>query len=182
MSPVAAAVGGRTSFSTTHAPPPCCLLRFVVSNGRSSRNGSLEICVEAADRVPPALAANRGLSVPRGTTLILGPDRLALSDPDTPPEALSFALRQPPQHGKLLVAGSALSSGSTFTQRNIQEAEVAYQHDGGPSQIDSFGFTASDGTARGFLLDGRLQKEPVFFAIQVRALPPPAALVGLGPA
>lgn len=157
------------------APPPPThlnpfwLLRFVVSNGRTTRNGSVEISVEALDRILPSLSANRGLSVPQGTTIILGPDRLALSDPDTPPEALTFALSQPPQYGKLLVAGSALTSGSNFTQKNIQEGEVAYQHNGGPSQIDRFGFTASDSTARGFLVDGRLQTEPVFFTIQVAA-------------
>lgn len=121
----------------------------------------------AVDRILPSLSSNRGLLVPQGTTVILGPDRLALTDPDTPPEALSFALSQAPQYGKLLLAGSALTSGSNFTQKNIQELEVAYQHNGGSSQIDRFGFTASDGTARGFLLDGRLQTAPVFFAIQV---------------
>lgn len=126
--------------------------------------------MEAVDRILPSLSANRGLLVPQGTTVILGPDRLALSDPDTPPEALTFALSQPPQYGKLLLAGSALSSGSNFTQKNLQEVEVAYQHDGGASQIDRFGFTPSDGSARGFLLEGRLQTAPVFFTIQVAAL------------
>ncbi|CAF93696.1 unnamed protein product, partial [Tetraodon nigroviridis] len=144
--------------------------RFVVSNGQTSRNGSVEISVEAVDRILPSLSANRGLRVPQGTTVLLGPDRLALSDPDTPAEALTFALSQPPQYGKLLLAGSALTSGSSFTQKNIQEVEVAYQHDGGPSQIDRFGFTASDSTARGFLLDGRLQTEPVFFTVQIQPL------------
>lgn len=125
--------------------------------------------MEAVDRILPSLSNNRGLSVPQGTTVILGPDRLALSDPDTPPEALTFALSQSPQYGKLLLAGSALTSGCNFTQKNIQEMEVAYQHGGGPSQIDRFGFTASDGSARGYLLDGRLQTAPVFFTIQVAA-------------
>lgn len=126
------------------------------------------------DRILPSLSANRGLLVPQGTTVILGPDRLALSDPDTPPEALTFALVQPPQYGELLLAGAPLASGSTFTQKNIQGVEVAYRHDGGPSQIDRFGFSASDSTAQGFLLDGRLQTAPVFFTIQVpRPEPPP---------
>uniref|UniRef100_H3CI90 Fras1 related extracellular matrix 1a n=1 Tax=Tetraodon nigroviridis TaxID=99883 RepID=H3CI90_TETNG len=150
------------------SPREC--FQFVVSNGQTSRNGSVEISVEAVDRILPSLSANRGLRVPQGTTVLLGPDRLALSDPDTPAEALTFALSQPPQYGKLLLAGSALTSGSSFTQKNIQEVEVAYQHDGGPSQIDRFGFTASDSTARGFLLDGRLQTEPVFFTVQIQPL------------
>lgn len=145
------------------------LFRFVVSNGQMSRNGSVEISVEMVDRILPSLTANRGLVVPQGTTVILGPECLALSDPDTPPEALTFALTQPPQYGKLLLHGVALASGSNFTQRNIQGMEVRYRHDGGPSQIDRFGFTASDSSARGFLLDGRLQTAAVFFTIQVAA-------------
>ncbi|TWW63720.1 FRAS1-related extracellular matrix protein 1 [Takifugu flavidus] len=144
--------------------------QFVVSNGQMSRNGSFEISVEMVDRILPSLTANRGLSVPQGTTVILGPECLALSDPDTPPEALTFALIQPPQYGKLLLNGVALTSGSNFTQKNIQGMEVTYKHDGGPSQIDRFGFTASDSSARGFLLDGRLQTAAVFFTIQIQPL------------
>lgn len=132
-----------------------------------SRNGSFEISVEMVDRILPSLSVNRGLSVPQGTTVILGPECLALSDPDTPPEALTFALTQPPQHGRLQLNGVALTSGSNFTQKNIQGIEVTYKHDGGPSQIDRFGFTASDSSSRGFLLDGRLQTAAVFFTIQV---------------
>lgn len=123
--------------------------------------------MEGADCVLPTLSINRGLLVPRGTTVVLGPDLLALSDPDTPPKALTFALSQPPQYGQLLLAASALTSGSNFTQKNIQEAEVAYRHDGGPSKIDRFGFTASDGSARGFLLEGCLQTATIFFTVQV---------------
>lgn len=138
-----------------------------MSNGRSSRNGSFEIAVEMVDRVLPTLSFNKGLSVPQGSTVYLGPDCLALYDPDTPPSALTFSLEQPPKYGTLLLAGTTLTTGSNFTQRDIQEMEVSYKHDGGPSQIDRFAFTASDSTKRGFLLDGRLHTEPMFFTIQV---------------
>lgn len=144
-----------------------CFGRFVVNNGKTSRNGSFEIAVEMVDRVLPSLSSNKGLSVPQGSTMILGPDCLAMSDPDTPPSALTFVLLQPPQYGRLLLGSAALTAGSNFTQRNIQELEVTYKHDGGPSQIDRFAFTASDSTNRGFLLDGRLHTPPVFFTIQV---------------
>lgn len=140
-----------------------------MSNGKTSRNGSFEIAVEMVDRVLPSLSSNKGLSVPQGSSMILGPDCLAMSDPDTPPNALTFVLLQPPQYGRLLLGGTTLVAGSNFTQRNIQELEVTYKHDGGPSQIDRFAFTASDSTNRGFLLDGRLQTAPEFFTIQVGA-------------
>lgn len=138
-----------------------------MSNGKTSRNGSFEMTVEMVDRVLPSLSSNKGVTVPQGSSIILGSDCLALSDPDTPPTALIFTLSQPPQYGRLLLRGGRLTAGANFTYRDIQEMEVSYKHDGGPSQIDRFAFTASDSTFRGFHLDGRSQLEPVFFTIQV---------------
>ncbi|XP_018549331.2 LOW QUALITY PROTEIN: FRAS1-related extracellular matrix protein 1a [Lates calcarifer] len=144
--------------------------QFVVSNSKTSRNGSFEITVEMVDRILPSLSSNKGITVPQGSSIILGPDCLALSDPDTPPSALTFTLLQPPQYGRLLLAGTTLTAGSNFTYGHIQELEVSYKHDGGPSQIDRFAFTASDTTNRGFLLDGQLHLEPVYFTIQIKPL------------
>ncbi|KAJ0055746.1 hypothetical protein NL108_011334, partial [Boleophthalmus pectinirostris] len=144
--------------------------QFVVSNGKTNRNGSFEIFVEMVDRILPSLSNNKGLIVPRGSSMILGPDSLSMSDPDTPPSAVTFALVQPPQYGRLLLDSVTLSAGSNFTQKNIQDLELTYKHDGGPALIDRFAFTASDSTHRGFLLDGKLQTEPEFFTIQIRSL------------
>lgn len=152
---------------STNAKSLICFCRFVLSNGKTSRNGSFEIVVEMVDRILPSLSSNKGLSVPQGSSMILSPDCLAMSDPDTPPNALTFVIVQPPQYGRLLLGGTTLTAGSNFTQSNIQEYEVTYKHDGGPSQIDRFAFTASDSTNQGFLLDGRLHSAPVFFTIQV---------------
>ncbi|XP_037537486.1 FRAS1-related extracellular matrix protein 1a [Nematolebias whitei] len=144
--------------------------QFVISNGKTSRNGSFEVLVEMVDRVLPSLASNKGLTIPQGSTMILGPDCLSLSDPDTPPSALTFVLRQPPQYGSLCLTGTTLTAGSNFTQRDIKELKLTYKHNGGPSQIDRFTFTASDSSCRGFLLDEQLQTEPVVFTIQIKHL------------
>ncbi|KAM4612074.1 FRAS1-related extracellular matrix protein 1a [Polymixia lowei] len=149
---------------------PVETFQFVVSNGKASRNGTFEIAVETADRVLPSLSRNEGLTVPQGHAITLGPGRLTLSDPDTPAGGLLFLLLQPPQYGQLLLGGASLTTGSNFTQRNVQELEVTYKHGGGPSQIDRFAFTASDSTRRGFLLNGQLHTEPVFFTIQIKPL------------
>uniref|UniRef100_A0A8C1D6Q4 FRAS1-related extracellular matrix protein 1 n=1 Tax=Cyprinus carpio carpio TaxID=630221 RepID=A0A8C1D6Q4_CYPCA len=143
---------------------------FVVSNGISARNGTLEILVEMTDKVLPTLVRNSGLRVPQGSSMTLTPDALFLSDPDSPHTALSFSVLQPPQYGQLLLKGQPLLAGSNFSQQNIQDLCVAYKHSGGASQIDRFRFTASDSTERGFLLDGKAQTEPVFFTLQIEAL------------
>lgn len=108
--------------------------------------------------------------------MIIGHDSLAMTDPDTPLSALTFVLHQPPLYGRLLLNGSALTTGSNFTQRNINDLEVSYKHDGGQSQIDQFAFTASDSTSRGFLLGGQLHTKQDFFIIQVNCK---VSIVGL---
>ncbi|XP_067257479.1 FRAS1-related extracellular matrix protein 1a isoform X2 [Chanodichthys erythropterus] len=152
------------------ATSPKETLRFVVSNGISTRNGTLEILVELTDKVLPTLVHNTGLRVPQGSTITLTPDALFLSDPDSPHTALSYKVVHLPQYGQLLLKGQPLVAGSRFTQQNIQDLAVAYRHSGGASQIDRFRFTASDSTERGFLLDGKVQTEPVFFTLQIEAL------------
>ncbi|KAL0970327.1 hypothetical protein UPYG_G00240500 [Umbra pygmaea] len=152
-------------------------LHFVVSNGKTTRNGTLEIKVETTDRVLPSLMSNSGLRVPQGSTMAVTADALALSDPDTPPSDLVFIVAQPPQYGSLLHGGFPLAAGGNFTQRHLQEQEVTYRHSGGPSEIDRFTFTAFDTTNRGFLLEGRVQTEPVVFTIQIEPLDSTAPVV-----
>ncbi|KAL2079429.1 hypothetical protein ACEWY4_025173 [Coilia grayii] len=154
-------------------------IRFVVSNGQTSRNGTLEVWVEQVDRILPSLVRNAGVRVPQGATLTLTPAVLLLADPDTPPSLLAFALRQPPRYGQLLLWGVPLSSGDNFTQQHLQEMGVAYRHGGGGSQIDRFTFTASDPSHSGFLLDGKIQTEPAFFSIEIESLDRSAPVVVL---
>ncbi|XP_015200443.2 FRAS1-related extracellular matrix protein 1a isoform X2 [Lepisosteus oculatus] len=148
------------------ATSPREAFRFVVSNGLSTRNGTLEITVETADRVLPTLSRNTGLQVPAGSMIALTPEALSLSDPDTPPSHLYFLLARPPQYGQLYLQGVPMGQ-SNFTQLQLANMDLAYKHNGGPSQIDRFSFVASDGTNHGFLVDGKIHTEPVFFTIQV---------------
>ena len=125
--------------------------------------------MELTDRVLPSLLRNEGLIVPQGSSILLGPGALALSDPDTPPDSLVFVIHEPPQYGRLTLAGAAapLGPGANFTQRQLEELGLMYGHDGGPALIDRFTFTAADSSGRGFLVEGRLQAEPVAFIVQV---------------
>ncbi|KAK2860526.1 hypothetical protein Q7C36_004692 [Tachysurus vachellii] len=145
-------------------------VQFVISNGKSTRNGTLEILVDMTDRVLPTLVQKAGLQVPQGSTITITTDNLHLSDPDTPPHSLNYILVQPPQYGQIIVKGFPIAPGSNFTQQNLQDLDVAYRHSGGDSQIDHFTFTAADSTSRGILLKGKVQTEPVFFSIQIETL------------
>lgn len=96
----------------------------------------------------------------------IDPDSLAMSVTDAPLCARTFVLQQPPLYGKLLLNGAALTTGSKFSQENIDALDVSYRHDGGQSLIDHFTFTSSDGTDGGVLC-GQLHTAQVFFIIQV---------------
>uniref|UniRef100_A0AAZ3NZL0 C-type lectin domain-containing protein n=1 Tax=Oncorhynchus tshawytscha TaxID=74940 RepID=A0AAZ3NZL0_ONCTS len=140
---------------------------FVVTNGISSRSGSLHFTIEHSDRIPPSLNRNTGLQLTEGAMKSITPDHLELTDPDTAVGNLTYALTQPPQYGKLLLKGYPLTL-PRFTQTDINNMDLAYQHyQGSLAQIDRFSLMPSDGTNRGYLEYGQLKEKPLVFTIQV---------------
>ncbi|XP_043834239.1 FRAS1-related extracellular matrix protein 1 isoform X2 [Dromiciops gliroides] len=143
--------------------------RFVVSNGLRTKHGVFEIMLETIDQALPVVTRNKGLRIMESAMVLLSPDILQLSDPDTPTENLTFLLSQLPKYGKLYLQGMLLTH-PNFTQQEVDNMNVAYRHLGGNSQIDQFTFTATDRTNQGFIVDGRVLNEPVSFTIQVDQL------------
>ncbi|XP_040337212.1 FRAS1-related extracellular matrix protein 1 isoform X4 [Herpailurus yagouaroundi] len=143
--------------------------RFIVSNGLQTKQGVFEITLETVDRALPVVTRNRGLRLAEGSTGLLSPDLLQLTDPDTPAENLTFVLVRLPQHGQLYLRGTMLLR-HNFTQKDVDSRNVAYRHLGGDSQVDCFTFVATDRTNQGFIVDGRVGQEPVTFTIQVDQL------------
>ncbi|OWK57131.1 FRAS1-related extracellular matrix protein 1 [Lonchura striata] len=139
--------------------------RFIISNGLRTKNGTFKIALEAADQALPTLSRNMGLRLTEGAMALLTPDILQLSDPDTVKENLTFLLAQLPQYGHLYYNGAVLRQ-YNFTQQDVDNRDVAYKHRGGNSQIDRFTFVATDRTNQGFIVNGRVQNEPVTFTIQ----------------
>ncbi|GCB70046.1 hypothetical protein scyTo_0010688, partial [Scyliorhinus torazame] len=142
------------------------LLRFIVSNGMSTRNGSLEIIIENIDRILPTLSNNKGIRLVEGSMKSISPEVLQISDTDTPPQNLTYIIAQHPQFGQLYHRGIVLHH-HNFTQLDVDNMDVAYKHDGGDSQIDRFTFIVTDMTNNGFLVNGKLQSEPSVFTIEV---------------
>uniref|UniRef100_A0A8C3QV42 FRAS1-related extracellular matrix protein 1 n=1 Tax=Cyanoderma ruficeps TaxID=181631 RepID=A0A8C3QV42_9PASS len=140
--------------------------RFIVSNGLRTKHGTFKIALEAADQALPILSRNMGLRLMEGAMALLTPDVLQLSDPDTAKENLTFLLAQLPQYGHLYYHGAVLLQ-YNFTQQDVDNGDVAYKHEDGNSQTDRFTFVATDRTNQGFIVNGRVQSEPVAFTIQV---------------
>uniref|UniRef100_A0A672V9V1 FRAS1-related extracellular matrix protein 1 n=1 Tax=Strigops habroptila TaxID=2489341 RepID=A0A672V9V1_STRHB len=150
----------------TKAVVPEDTFRFIISNGLRTKHGTFMISLEAVDQALPTLSRNMGLRLVEGTMALLSPDLLQLSDPDTARENLTFLLAQLPQYGHLYYQGVVLLQ-HNFTQQDVDNRDVAYKHRGGDSQIDRFTFVATDRTNQGFIVEGRVQSEPVAFTIQV---------------
>ncbi|XP_029861137.1 FRAS1-related extracellular matrix protein 1 isoform X6 [Aquila chrysaetos chrysaetos] len=140
--------------------------RFIISNGLKTKHGTFMISLEAVDQALPMLSRNTGLRLVEGAMALLSPDVLQLSDPDTAKENLTFLLAQLPQYGHLYYRGAVLLQ-YNFTQQDVDNGDVAYKHRGGNSHIDKFTFVATDRTNQGFIVNGRVQIEPVAFTIQV---------------
>ncbi|XP_043916309.1 FRAS1-related extracellular matrix protein 1 [Protopterus annectens] len=143
--------------------------RFIVNNGLSTRNGTFEIHIENADQALPTVLKNEGLQVVEGAMMIISSEVLQLSDPDTPPQNLTYIIYQFPQYGQLYRHGALLQE-DNFTQLDVDNMDVAYRHGGGGSQIDRFTFIASDRSNHGFIVNGKVQTEPVVFTVVVEQL------------
>lgn len=143
------------------------LFSFDISNGVTSVRSSLTFTVEHHDRIPPTLSINTGLQLTEGTTRTISPEHLHLTDPDTALENLTYTVIQPPQYGKLLLNGFPMSQ-TRFTQLDINNMHLSYQHLNSFAKIDTFTFQPSDGTNTGYLEHGQLKEQAAVFTIQAR--------------
>ncbi|RXN20441.1 FRAS1-related extracellular matrix 1-like protein [Labeo rohita] len=131
---------------------------FAVTNGVTSRSGTIHFTVEHSDRIPPTLAINKGLELTEGSVKTISTDDLKLTDPDTALENLTYVVIQSPQYGKLLFKGLPISK-PHFTQLDINNMDLAYHHLNGRAKIDRFTFQPTDGTNTGAYIKGRFTQK-----------------------
>jgi len=84
---------------------------------------------------PPTVDVNLGLSVPTGTSGVIGNSLLSVSDPDDTAAELTYTITTLPTQGSL--------SKTLFTQADVDNGLLSYTHVG--AGADSFQFTVSDG-------------------------------------
>jgi ELWxxDGT repeat protein/VCBS repeat-containing protein len=116
---------------------------FTVSDGTggSISNQTFSIQVNPVNDAP-ILVSNRGLTLSEGDGTVLSPDLLLISDVDSPAVSLQYSITNLPTNGTLLLAGTATS---TFTQSDVFNGLVRYQHNGSELPFDRFTFTVTDG-------------------------------------
>jgi hypothetical protein len=106
--------------------------------------GSVEGSEDPPSVEPPVNTSTSG-TVPEGGTLSLA-SHLVSTDADSPATDLLYTLVSVPGDGMLKLSGTPLAAGDTFTQKQVTDGDVSYEHGGNPDGGDSFDWQLTDGT------------------------------------
>ncbi|WP_181357624.1 cadherin-like domain-containing protein [Stenomitos frigidus] len=102
----------------------------------------------------PVLISNKGLTVTEGSAPIITSALLQTSDAEftgtaiSPqlPDKIIYTVGTLPINGALFVGTNGLTANGTFTQADINNNRILYNHNGSKTNSDSFVFRVSDGT------------------------------------
>ena len=113
-------------------------------NGGQFSEFSLEVCSNAVLE-GPSLVNNNPLEVPTNGANRLNSDVLLTTDSNNTDDELEYTVVTTPISGMMSVSGQPVIVGSRFTQTDIEEGRVRYEHDGSAAMSDGFSFTVQDG-------------------------------------
>jgi VCBS repeat-containing protein len=113
-------------------------------------DATVQLTVEAVND-PPRITTNDGVTVDRNGTTTLTTAALDASDIDDAPSALTYTVTTAPSHGTLqnTASSATIGSGGTFTQADLENGDIAYQHDGSDTASDEFTFDLTDDDGAG---------------------------------
>ncbi|WP_372502122.1 cadherin-like domain-containing protein [Tistrella mobilis] len=95
----------------------------------------------------PKVDTNTGTTVDEGGSTTITSAMLSSSDSeDTDPADVTYTLTTAPASGTLKLDGTTLEVGDTFTQKDIDDGLVTYDHDGSEGASGGFGFSVKDTT------------------------------------
>jgi VCBS repeat-containing protein len=148
-----------TQQSNQSAPVQAIVNIIPVNDGPqiADRPGDADPAIGATITDGGALAgANQILAnIPEGSTSIITSAFLTAVDPDNTTVQRQYRVTEAPTEGVLLLNGSALGVGSTFTQADIDANRLSYRHGGnevgaliagfGAQYHDKFNFVVNDG-------------------------------------
>ncbi|MCP5143383.1 MAG: cadherin domain-containing protein [Gammaproteobacteria bacterium] len=98
----------------------------------------------------PTIATNTGATVDEGSTAnIITTAMLDEGDPDDDGAGLTYTITANVTHGTLKLSGAAIGLNDTFSQDDIDNNRLTYDHDGSETTSDSFGFSLADGGENG---------------------------------
>ena len=124
---------------------------FEMTDGFNPVSRTFRISLSDVDNKKPVLMYG-DLRLKEGGNKIITPFELKAVDQDTSDDRIAFSITQIPLHGNLLYNFSRIVS--LFTQKDLTENLISYQHDGTETISDSFTFTVTDGTHSDFFVSG----------------------------
>ena len=89
------------------------------------------------------LNLNEGLTVSEGASDTIDNSLLQADDPDAPGAILTYTIITAPINGSLMRDGVTLMASDTFTQTDIDNSLITYEHDNSETSADSFDFTVA---------------------------------------
>ncbi|MBT3144904.1 VCBS domain-containing protein [Neptunomonas phycophila] len=89
--------------------------------------------------------ANEILVVGEGDEQVITSSHLTAIDSDNSTRQSTFKIINLTENGRILFNGKTLIVGSTFTQDDIDNGFISYEHDGSETRSDQFTFEVSDG-------------------------------------
>ena len=105
-------------------------ITYALTFGEARNTGTLQ--VRLVPNTAPELAANEGVTVVEGETEPITSDLLSFTDGDVDdtPSTLTYTLTQRPnsERGTLLLGGAVLETNDTFTQEDIDQGRLSYNH------------------------------------------------------
>ena len=135
--------------------------QFTVSDGTATTaTATFNITINPVNDAP-VLTTNTGVTVNEAGSVAITSAQLAASDVDSTTAQVRFTVTVAPTRGSIRRNGTPVSS---FTQAEINNGLMTYQHNGGGSAPDGFTFTVTDGIQT---------TAAATFAITVQPLGPP---------
>lgn len=93
--------------------------------------------------VPPAIAGDLDLAVAKGRSVRLTTSDLTALDPDDKSQHLTFSVSNA-ANGHLALAAAPGQPITSFTQEDLEQGRVVFQHDGSPADTARFDVTVAD--------------------------------------
>ena len=119
-----------------------------LEDGVVAQNVNLAINVNPVN--DPFVLTSSPLTVDEGSTSnAISTSILNASDVDDTPGELTYTVVSAPGVGTLRLSGVALSAGQTFTQQDVINGNVTYDHDGSETTSDSIALQLADGLEDG---------------------------------
>ncbi len=92
----------------------------------------------------PVTVSTGPLIVSEGAAATIDSSLLLVTDDNDFPSQITYSVVALPDHGELLLDGSALVSGGIFTQADINTGRLSYRNGGSEAALDRFTFTVQD--------------------------------------